>query len=159
MYKIKKSFPFVLVCGSLCGPVRRHLCFILSPGVVLAARSRFFAILHSLHFLNRIPGFSRDGKSTMTPYFTTNASSSELSKCARSEKIFPFTLINYRPYLLTAQSRSAYVRSTMSYVRKLCPSIFVAGKNCDIYITGNINLANSPHDLSFETNFIRETRI
>lgn len=138
MYKIKKS----------SGPVWRYLCFVLSPGVVPAAsQPRFFAILHSLHFLNRTSGFSRGGKSTMTPYFTINTSLSELSKCARSEKIFPFTLINYRPYLLTAQSRFVYVRSTMSYVRKLCPSIFVAGKNCDIYVTWNINLSNSPCDL------------
>lgn len=132
MYKIKKSFPFVLVCGTLCGPVRRHLCFVLSPS---SPPSRFFAILHSLHFLNRTSDFSCSGKSTLTPYFTTNTSSSKLSEYARSRKIFPLTLINYRPYLLTAQSRFAYVRSTMSYVRKLCPPIFVAGKNCDIYIT------------------------
>lgn len=104
MYKIKKSFPFVLVCGTLCGPVRWHLCFVLSPGIV--PPPRFFAILHSLHFLNRTSRFSCSGKSMTTSYFTTNTyGSSESSKRTQFRENFSiYSLINYRPYLLTAQS-------------------------------------------------------
>lgn len=63
MYKIKKSFPFALVCGTLRGPVRQALVsFVLIPRI---RRPRFFPILHSPHFLNRIRA-SHGGEFGMT---------------------------------------------------------------------------------------------
>lgn len=58
MYKIKKSFSLLaLVCGtlSLWRPVRRHLCFVLSPGVAPILRYSSFASFskQNLGFLSR----------------------------------------------------------------------------------------------------------
>jgi len=59
---------------------------------------------------------------------------SELSNRSRMIEENFSIYFNQLPIVSPNRTIVIYVRSTMSYARKLCPFILVAGKNCEIYI-------------------------